>query len=415
MPSRSPGVPAPSRRQFVSTVGAALVAGAVPAPLLGAGRDAPRGLAPDPGDFTLDAGLTYLQTGSLGPSPRPVMQAVIDAWKELERNPVFYGYGPHEQAMEVVRAKAATFIGCTTDELVITNSTTEGMNWVADGLTFAPGDHILTTDQEHPGGRVCWDHVARRKGVVLDVVPIATDDHDPAAIVERFAQRITPRTRALSFSHLLSSTGLRMPVAALSALARSRGCLSIVDGAQAVGGVDVNVRALGCDVYTTSGHKWLLAPKGTGLLYLNASLGTTIDPIALQSGRQVYSASSGVCSLPSVHGLGAAIDYINRIGIAKVEAHNLGLREQLVAGLRRVAKVRLVSASAGPMASPLVSYVLPDAVRSHDLYQRLMTTHRVMVKVVPGQWFNGHRISTHLFNTAADVERLLAALRRELA
>jgi selenocysteine lyase/cysteine desulfurase len=401
----------PSRRQFVSGVGAALVAGAMPG--LSSRQVAPGAAAA--GDFFLDPDLAYLQTGSLGPSPRPVVEAVMESWKELERNPVFYGYGPHEQAMEAVRAKAAAFLGCATEELVLTNSTTEGMNWVADGLTLAPGDRILTTDQEHPGGRVCWDYVVRRKGVVLDVVPIAPEQHDPAAIVAAFAQRITPRTKVLSFSHLLSSTGLRMPVAPLAALARTHGCLSVVDGAQAAGAIVVDVRALGCDVYATSGHKWLLAPKGTGLLYLRAGIGAAIDPIALQSGRQAYTASSGVCSLPNVHGLGAALDYLSKIGVPAIEAHNLELRARLVAGLRGIPAVRVVSAPAGPMASPLVSYVLPARAPSHALYERLLHAHKVVVKVVPGQWFNGHRISTHLFNTPADVDRLLAALRTELA
>ncbi len=404
-----------SRRTFVSTIGAALVAGRVSSRERAGAAPVKRGVAPDARDFLLDDGLTYLQTGSLGPSPRPVIDATMAAWRELERNPVVYGYGAHERALDDVRARAAALLGCATDELVLTNCTTEGLNWVADGLMFAAGDHVLTTDQEHPGGRVGWDYVVRRKGVVLDIVPIAPDDHDPAAIVARFAERITPRTRVLSFSHLNSSTGLRMPVAELSALARSRGCIAVVDGAQAVGGIAVNVKALGCHVYATSGHKWLLAPKGTGLLYLSQDLGSAVDPIALQSGRQAYTASSGVCSLPSVHGLGAAVDYINAIGITTVESHNLALREQVIAGLRTLPTLRVVSVDRGPMASPLVSYVIPSAIPSHALYDRLLTKHKVVVKVVPGQWFNGHRISTHLFNTQRDVDALIAALRHELA
>ena len=414
----APDLPLPptSRRAFVSGVGAAVAAGSLAPHLAAADARRSRGLAPDASDFLLDRGLTYLQTGSLGPSPRPVIDATMAAWRELERNPVLYGYGAHEQALETVRAKAAAFIGCTTDELVLTNCTTEGMNWVAEGLTLAAGDHVLTTDQEHPGGRACWDWAVRRKGVVLDVVPVSPDDHDPAAIVARFASAITARTKVLSFSHLLSSTGLRMPVAALSALARERGCIAVVDGAQAVGAIDVNVKALGCHVYATSGHKWLLAPKGTGLLYLSADLPAgTIDPIVLQSGRHAYTASTGVCSLPSVHGLGAAIDYLGAMGMRTIEQHNLDLRARLVTGLRRLPRLRLASVESGTMASPLTSYILPDAIKSHDLYERLLTRHRVVVKVVPGQWMNGHRISTHLFNTPADVDALIAALSVELA
>jgi selenocysteine lyase/cysteine desulfurase len=289
------------------------------------------------------------------------------------------------------------------------------MNWVAQGLTLAAGDHVLTTDQEHPGGRVCWDYVARRYGVMLDVVTIPPGENDAHAIVDRMAKAITPRTRVLSFSHLLSSTGLRMPVAELSALARSRGCIAVVDGAQAVGGIAVDVKALGCHVYATSGHKWLLAPKGTGLLYLSEELGKAVDPIALQGGRAAYSESSGVTSIPSVLGMGAAITYVSTIGIGAVESHNLGLRNRLFAALQGVPKLRVVSAAPGPLASPLLTFQLPDDIKSDEFHTRLREKHSVQLKVVPKNWLNGNRVSTHLFNTTADVDALVAALKQELA
>lgn len=414
-----------SRRAFLSSLGALSAVSLLPRPVWpeasgGVARDvrAPRdarGLARSPDDFAFAPGLVYLQTGSLGPTPKPVMERTIAAWKELELNPAAYGYGTQEQAMDGVRAKAASFIGCTTDELVLTNCTTEGMNWVAQGLTFAAGDRVLTTDQEHPGGRVCWDYVARRHGVAIDVVAIPPGENDAQAIVDRFAKGITPRTRVLSFSHLLSSTGLRMPVAELSALARQRGCIAVVDGAQAVGGVAVNVKALGCHVYATSGHKWLMAPKGTGLLYLSEELGRTIDPVTLESGRGAYTASTGVCSIPSVLGLGAAIDYVATIGMARVESHNLSLRSRLQAALADVPKLRVVSPAPGPLASPLLSFALSGGATGGALHQRLRERHNVEVKVVPGNWFNGNRISTHLFNTEQDVDALVRALRAELA
>lgn len=373
----------------------------------------PRGLAAA-GDYLFAPGLVYLQTGSLGPTPRPVMERTIAAWKELELDPVYYGYGPQEQAMGDVRAQAASFLGCRTDELVLTRCTTDGMNWVAQGLALAAGDHVLTTDQEHPGGHVCWDYAARKHGVVIDVVVIPPGENDAQGIIDRFARQITPRTRVLSFSHLLTSTGLRMPVAELSALARAHGCIAVVDGAQAVGGIAVDVKALGCHAYATSGHKWLLGPKGTGLLYLSEDLGTAIDPIALQSGRAAYSDSSGVSSIPSVLGLGAAIEYHQNPGIVAIEAHNLALRNRLYQALERVPRIRVVSAPPGPLASPLVSYVLPDSVDATLLHNAFRAKHKVVVKVVPKNWFNGQRISTHLFNTEHDVDALVRALTIEL-
>jgi len=414
----------PSRRAFLSSVGALsmarltsrdLVAPAGHLTILERAQKPAPGLAAGPDDFAFEPGLIYFQTGSLGPTPRPVIERTLALWRELELDPVHYGYGPHEHAMDDVRAKAAAFLGCKTEELVLTNCTTEGMNWIAQGLTLVAGDRILTTDQEHPGGRVCWDYVARRFGVILDIVPIRPDQHDAQSIIDAFATRITPQTRVLSFSHLLSSTGLRMPVAELSTLARSRGCLSVVDGAQAVGGVAVNVKALGCHAYATSGHKWLLGPKGTGLLYLSGELGKTIDPISLQGGRAAYSESSGVTSLPSVLGLGAAIDYVSAVGIDRVERYDLELRNRLYAGLQSVPKLRVVSPPAGPLASPLLTYVLPNDIESAAFQARMRERHKIQLKVVPKVWLNGNRVSTHLFNTEAQVDALVAALKTELA
>jgi selenocysteine lyase/cysteine desulfurase len=413
-----------SRRAFLSSLGALSAAGLASRSLLAStergtamtrgSRSAP-GLALAPDDFAFAPGLIYLQTGSLGPTPRPVMERTIAVWKELELNPEFYGYGEHEHAMDDVRAKAAAFLGCKTEELVLTNSTTEGMNWVAQGLTLAAGDRVLRSDQEHPGGRVCWDYLVRRYGAGLDIVPIPPGENDAQAIIDGFAKRITPRTRVLSFSHLLSSTGVRMPVAELSALARSRGCTAVVDGAQAAGGVAVNVKALGCHVYATSGHKWLLGPKGTGLLYLSEELGTSIDPISLQSGRAAYAGSTGVTSIPSVLGLGAAIDYILGVGVNRVESYNLGLRNRLYAALESVPKLRVVSPPPGPLASPLLTYMLPQEIESGAFRARIRDRHNIQLKVVPTEWFNGNRVSTHLFNTEQHVDALVSALKTELA
>jgi selenocysteine lyase/cysteine desulfurase len=412
-----------TRREFLSAIGAISAVGLLPSEAWATTAPhvmnrspirMPRGLAA-PEDFLFAPELVYLQTGSLGPTPRPVMERTIAAWKELELNPSFYGYGAHEHAMDDVRATAARFLGCKTEELVLTRCTTDGMNTVAQGLTFAPGDRVLTTDQEHPGGRHCWDYVARRFGAVLDIVPIPPGENDAQAIVDRFAKAITPRTRVLSFSHLLSSTGLRMPVAQLSALARSRDCLAVVDGAQAVGGIPVDVKALGCHVYATSGHKWLLGPKGTGLLYLSEEIGDRVDVVSTAPNHAVYGDGTGVTSIPSVLGLGAAVEYLSTMGIDRVEAHNLALRNRLFAALQEVPKVRVMSAASGPLASALVTFTLPADVESRAFQQMMRGKNNIELKMVPKNWMNGIRVSTHLFNTEQDVDSLIAALKSELS
>ncbi|HEX7942056.1 MAG TPA: aminotransferase class V-fold PLP-dependent enzyme, partial [Gemmatimonadaceae bacterium] len=255
----------------------------------------------------------------------------------------------------------------------------------------------------------------RRYGVAIDVVAIPPGENDAPAIVDRFAKAITPRTKVLSFSHLLSSTGLRMPVAPLSALARSHDCLAVVDGAQAVGGIAVDVKALGCHAYATSGHKWLLGPKGTGLLYLSEALGDRIDIASTAPKHAAYGDGTGVTSIPSVLGLGAAVEYLSAIGMDRVEAHNLALRNRLFVALQEVPRIRVVSAPASPLASGLVTFTLPDDRESRVFQQMMREKHDIELKMVPKVWLNGIRVSTHLFNTEQDVDRLIAALKSELA
>jgi len=373
-----------------------------------------KGLAPAD-DFMLEPGITYLQTGSTGATPRTVMEAAVEAWKDIESSPTFKTYGEYEDRMDEVRAKAALFIGAgKTDEIVLTKCTTEGLNSVAQSLRLAPGDRVLTTDQEHPGGRCCWDYLVRTQGIGLDVVAIPPGEDDARAILTRFEQAVGPRTKALMFSHVLTSSGLRMPVAELAALARSRGCLSIVDGAQAVGGIDVNVRQLACDVYATSGHKWLLGPKGTGFLYIRESAGPRVDLIVRQDGPRAYSGSVGVGNMPGIIGLGRAFDYLSSIGIRKIEAHNLALRNRLHEMIRAVPQAHVVSAGPGPLATPLLTYRLPDHIASERVMTTLREKHNIIVKVVPKNWMNGHRISSHLFNDESDLENLTKALKAEL-
>src|SRR4051794_32369515 len=217
-----------------------------------------------PEELLLAPGLVHLQTGGVGAMPRSVFDATVAAMREVENDPARETYGPGMAEFDKLRAKIGALVNAGAEDIVLTNSATQGMFLLAQGLHFTHGDHVLTTDHEHPGGRLGWEWAARRYGIEVDAVPVAPDERDPQAIVDRFAERIGPRTRLMSISHVLFTTGVKLPVAELSALARDHGCLAVVDGAQGPGAMPIDVRALGCHAYAASGHKWLLGPKGTG-------------------------------------------------------------------------------------------------------------------------------------------------------
>lgn len=398
------------RRQFLQTLAGGAAASLVPtaAPLTTPSA-AER-------EFLLTEGLTYLNTGTIGPCRRATLEATQRAWTTLEANPVaHYGRFAGEALIEDTRTVAAKFLGCDLDELAVTTSTTSGMNGIAQGLRLVAGDRVLVTDQEHEGGTHGWRYLARHHGVEVDVVPVPRGEHRSAVIVETIAKAIQARTRVVSVSHVLSSTGLRMPIAELSALARARGVLCVVDGAQAVGAIRVNVRELGCHAYATSGHKWLMGPKGTGLLYIAKDAQAAIRPMAFEDSYHTYNNGNGVVNLPGIVGLGAAIRNLDAADMAKVEAHNLRLRNRLAERLGAMGGLTLVSPPAGELASPLLTAELAARFDKAVVSQALLERHRVAIRATHAYYgFNGIRFSLHEFNTSGDVDRGADAVRREL-
>lgn len=368
------------------------------------------------GEYLFAEGLTYLNTGTLGPCRRATLNETLKRWEQLESNPVsFYGRLGAESLAERTRSAAAHFLGCDAGEVAITTSTTAGMNAVAQGLRLKPGDHILTTSHEHGGGLLCWKYFEKYYGAVIDTLSFAPEDHDTDAILARIRSGITKETKLITVSHVFSSTGMRMPIAEISAIARSHGILCIVDGAQAAGAIRVNVRELGCHAYTTSGHKWLMGPKGTGLLYIAKDAQHLIRPMQFEESYNTYNDRNGVVNLAAILGLAVAIEYLESIGMAKVEEHNLALRNRLYDRLTDSKRLRLVSPVAGPLASPMVAGILPAGIDKKVFAKMLLDKHRLSIRATHDEFgFNGIRFSTHIFNTAANVDYAAAVVRQEI-
>lgn len=366
-------------------------------------------------EYLFADGITYLNTGTLGPCRRDTMQESIKTWEDLESLPVkFYGKFGAELLAEKTRTIAARFLGCDMDEMLITTSTTNGMNAIAQGLRLKAGDRILTTDQEHGGGLLCWNYFAKYYGVLLDTIIIPPGENNAESILNKIKQNIRKETRLISVSHIFSSTGLRMPVAEISSLAWSKGILCIVDGAQAAGAIKVNVKELGCHAYATSGHKWLMGPKGTGLLYLSKDVQDIIRPMQFEESYNTYNDGNGVVNLACILGLGKAIEYLESVGITKIEEHNLFLRKKLYERLSHMPGLTIVSPSAGPLASPMLACLLPGTIERTSFVKMLFDKYKLSIRATHKQWFNGIRFSLHIFNTEKEVDFAADVLHKEL-
>jgi selenocysteine lyase/cysteine desulfurase len=289
------------------------------------------------------------------------------------------------------------------------------MNAVAQGLRLKAGDRILATDQEHGGGVHCWEYFQKYYGVQLDKVAIPRGEFNAKSIVNLIAKAITKQTKVITVSHVFSSTGLRMPIAEISALARSKGILCIVDGAQAAGAIKVNVRELGCHAYATSGHKWLMGPKGTGLLYISKDAQTAIRPMQFEGSYNTYNNGTGVVNLACILGLSKAIEYLESVGIGKIEEHNMSIRNRLYDALRDAPNMTIVSPPAGPLASPMLTLLLSEKFERQPFVKMLQDKHKLVIRPTHKEFgFNGIRFSMHIFNAEKEVDRAAEILRKEL-
>src|SRR5436305_5793482 len=203
-----------------------------------------------------------LNCGSVGCTPLPVLRALIDHLLAAEsfREPDYPWFGYEENArLRQLRDALAVFLHCRRDELALVRNATEANNVVCNGLDLKPGDEVLLTDQEHPGGRCCWEQKAARYGIKLTFVTLPRPPASADEIVERFRRALTGRTRVMAFSHITTVTGVVLPAKELCGLARKHGVLTHIDGAHAIGQIPLDLHELGCDSYATSPHKWLLA------------------------------------------------------------------------------------------------------------------------------------------------------------
>ncbi len=367
-------------------------------------------------EYLFADGLVYLNTGTLGPCRRETVDESMRMWLELESLPVkFYGKFGAEELAEKTRTTAARFLGCDLSEIAITNNTTSGMNAIAQGLRLKSGDRILASNHEHGGGLHGWQYLAKYCGVVIDMITIPPAENNADAIMHRIKDGIKKDTKVITVSHVFSSTGLRTPVAEISALARSKGILCIVDGAQAAGAIKVNVKELGCHAYATSGHKWLMGPKGTGLLYISKDARDLIRPMQFDASYNTYNDTNGTMNLASILGLGKAIEYLESVGIGKVEEHNLALRNRLYWKLKQLDSLKIVSPPAGPLASPMLACVLPEKIDRKLFVKMLLDKHKLSIRPTHDPFgFNGIRFSMHIFNTQKEVDFAAEAVRREL-
>ena len=363
------------------------------------------------GQFILKRGVTYMNNASLGMPPSVVVKAVCDGYEAISREPL---HGKHDLqdkiAKEVIPGLARMF-GAEADEMVLTRNASEALHLQTIGLELNPGDEVIITTQEHPAGHRPWMFRKERDGIVVKEVFIPSPLESGDDVVNRLEAAVTRKTKALSFCHITRG-GHRYPVKKLAAMARDQGLLTLVDGAQAAGQFPINLHDLGCDAYTVSLHKWILAPAGTGFLYVREDARDRIRS-AFSPGATVEAPGfdpPGTMDFPVRAAIGTALKFVNTLGLENIEKRCRTLSDYLKAGLADIKGVKLLSSPAEETSAPgstIFEKEGLDAMASVPLMEERIKTH---IDEHQRDGHNAIRISTHVYNTMTEIDRLLEAV-----
>lgn len=386
-----------------------------------------------PGILALAAeGQTYLDSAATAQKPQAMLDSLLGYYAGGAANVHRAQHLPGERAtraFEATRAKAARWLNAASvDEIVFTRGTTESLNLLAYGLEhlFQAGDRIVVSALEHHANLLPWQQLAERRGLELTVLPL--DDHGQVDL-DRAASLIDPRTRLLAVSQLSNVLGRWQPLAELLALARARGALSVVDGAQGVVHGRQDVQALGCDFYVCSAHK-LYGPEGVGLLHGRQQALQRLrhwqfgGEMVLQADYQhahfrpaPLGFEAGTPPIAAVIALGATLDYLAGLDAEAVAAHEAALHAELLAGLGRRDGVRLLGAPQVALASFVVAGV-HSADLAHLLTEQgiaVRSGHHCAMPLLRSLGLPGAiRVSLGLYNDSEDLARFFAALDKAL-
>lgn len=377
--------------------------------------------------------LVYLDTAASAQKPQVVIEAVSNFYRHENANIHRGLYELSEQASlryEAAREKVRELLGAAdAREIIFTRNTTEAINLVAwswGRSNIGPGDEVLITALEHHANLVPWQQLCTERGAQLRVAPVSDDGELELDGCESLLGR---RTKLIAAAHVSNAIGTRLPVKKLAGLAQARGIPLLLDGAQAAPRFPVNVRELGADFYAVSGHK-LYGPTGIGALYARAELLESMPPWQTGGGmiEQVsFERSSfapapvrfeaGTPDIAGAVGLAAAVDYLQGVGLARIEQHEAALLAEAVLQLGEIPRLRIIAG--GEQQTGVLSFVL-DGVHPHDV-GAVLDAEGVAIRA-------GHhcaqplmkrlgvtataRVSFGLYNTSEDIERLAAALRR---
>ena len=361
--------------------------------------------------FILKKGITYMNNASLGMPPINVVDSVRSGYEKISKEPL---HGKHKLQdrinNDVIPLLAKTF-NVNKEEIILTRNASEALFLQTLGIVLKEGDEVVLSTQEHPAALKPWVHRGSKDGVVLKYVFIPSPLVSKRDVIDRLMSAVTSKTKAISFCHVTRG-GHKYPVKEIAKVARRKGVATLVDGAQAVGQFPVDIKNLGCDAYSASLHKWILAPAGSGFLFVrNRSKNYFESPFDLKASTvQSYFNPPGTKDYPVRAAVGAALNFIDKIGLENIEKRCRYLSNHLKNGLKKMKDVKILSSENSKLSAPgstIFEKSNLDALESVKIFEDKIGFH---IDEHQRDGHNAIRVSTHFYNTTSQIDLFLTTL-----
>jgi selenocysteine lyase/cysteine desulfurase len=374
--------------------------------------------------FDVDRSIVNLNNGGVCPCPTHVLEQMIRDLRFCNEIPAEHMWRVLEPRIETVRVGLAEEFGCDPEEMAITRNASEGLETLIQGIDLKPGDEVVVTNQNYPRMLTTWDQRARRHGIVVKEISFKLPPPSHDYIVQQFAAAITPRTRVIEVTHITNLSGQIMPVREIVDLARPKGIQVFVDGAHAFAHFPFKRDDLGCDYYGTSLHKWLLAPIGTGFLYVKKDKQKSIWPLmatpaSMDENIRKYE-EIGTHPAANHNAIAAALAFHRGIGVERKVARLRFLRDRWAKPLLKDGNGRVKILT--PLDSPDgagICLVTIDGLKANDIVGWLHDKHQIVTTPINHPEFSGVRVTPNVYTTLDEIDRfrelMTGALRSGLS
>jgi selenocysteine lyase/cysteine desulfurase len=366
--------------------------------------------------FLFEDGLVMMNNGTVGPMPKPVFNTLMRYFKVQSTNPYdVYNFLPTFR--EETRAKLAAFIHASSEEVVLTHNTTEGLNFVTAGLDMKEGDEVVVSNMEHPGAINPWKLKEKRHGIVIKEVPFGLPTRSVDEVVGSISAAITPRTKIISLGHTVFITGLITPFKEISRMARDKGILVLADSAHGLGMLDLNMKEMGIDFFASSPYKWLGAPTGIGLFFVRKEAQDKLWPTIVTGGWDTYKDARkfdthGQDADALVFALDEALNFQNAIGRTRIERRIKALAGLLKQELRKVPGVKIHTPDDPYLSGGLTAFSL-EGVDPARIVDYVREKYNLVVRTIGNKDAGtlAVRVSTPIYVTVRDIDNLVEGVR----